>query len=260
MALWALVTGASEGLGREFAILAAKSGFDVILTARQAAKLEDLAGILRRAYHVAVVVIPADLTDPEAVEQLWLDASAGRQIAVLVNNAGLGHNGTFADEAGWGREAASISVNVVAATILMKRAVAHMVAAGSGRVLNVVSTAAFMPGPYMAVYHATKAYFLSLSDAVAEELRGTGVTVTALCPGATQTNFFAAGAMEGAFFLTKLPMPTADSVAQAGWNAMESGRRVKVTGVMNVIFANLPRLMPRRIISFFTAVFMKRRG
>ena len=170
MAIWALVTGASEGLGHEFATLAAKDGFDVILTARQTDKLEKHAQALRRAYNVAVEVIPADLDDPEQAEALWLRASNNRQIGVLVNNAGLGRNGSFVDPEGWPREAASISVNVVAATLLLKRAAAHMKAQGTGRILNVASTAGFLPGPNMAVYHATKAYLLSLSEAVGCEL------------------------------------------------------------------------------------------
>lgn len=260
MAVWALVTGASEGLGREFAVLAAKSGFDVILTARQADKLGAIAHELQRAYHVAVVVLPADLADPEAVEQLWLDASHGRQIGVLVNNAGLGRNGAFAEEANWPREAASISVNIVAATILMKRAVAHMRAHGSGRVLNVASVAGFMPGPNMAVYHATKAYLLSLSEAVAVELRGTGVSVTALCPGPTDTAFFSADDAVKATFITKLGMAPADVVADAGWAAMERGRRIKIPGVLNLIFATLPRFAPRALIAWTTGQFLKRRG
>lgn len=260
MAIWALVTGASEGLGREFAILAAQAGFDVILTARQEDKLQTLSHELQRAYHVAVKVLPANLADPEAVEQLWLDASNGRQIGILVNNAGLGRNGPFADEGNWPREAASISVNVVAATILMKRAVAHMVENGSGRVLNVASTAAFMPGPQMAVYHATKAYLLSLSEATATELRGSGVTVTALCPGPTDTAFFDADDAVKATLITKLGMAPAQAVAQAGWAAMERGKRVKVTGVQNVIFANLPRLAPRALVAWVAQIFLKRQG
>lgn len=260
MAIWALVTGASEGLGREFAILAAKAGFDVILTARQEDKLDILAHELRRAYHIQAVYLPANLADPEAVEQLWLDASRGRQIGVLVNNAGLGRNGPFADEAGWPREAASISVNIVAATILMKRAVAHMVGHGSGRVLNVASTAGFMPGPNMAVYHAGKAYLLNLSEAVATELRGTGVTITTLCPGATSTNFFADDDAERATIITKLPMAAPESVAEAGWAAMEKGKRVKVPGVLNLIAANLPRILPRFVMAWFVGQVLKRRG
>jgi hypothetical protein len=260
MAIWALVTGASEGLGREFAILAAQSGFDVILTARQEDKLQTLAHELVRAYHVEVVVLPANLADPEAVEQLWLDASKDRQIGVLVNNAGLGRNGVFANTENWPREAASISVNVVAATILMKRAVDHMLPHQSGRILNTVSTAAFMPGPQMAVYHASKAYMLSLSEAVATELRGSGVTITALCPGPTSTAFFAADEAEKATLITKLGLAPAEAVAKAGWVAMEKGQRVKVTGASNVIFANLPRVAPRAFVAWVAQIFLKRRG
>jgi short-subunit dehydrogenase len=259
MAIWALITGASEGLGHEFAILAAQSGFDVILTARQQDKLETLAHELERAYHVAVLVLPANLADPEAVEQLWLDASQDRQIGILINNAGLGRNGAFADEANWPREAASISVNVVAATILMKRAVAHMQEQGSGRILNVVSTAAFMPGPQMAVYHATKAYMLSLSEAAATELAGSGVFVTALCPGPTDTAFFAADDSVKATLITRMGMASATSVAAAGWTAMEKGKRVKVPGAMNVVFANLPRFAPRELVAWIAHIFLKRR-
>ncbi|GLS87395.1 short-chain dehydrogenase [Cypionkella aquatica] len=259
MAIWALVTGASEGLGREFATLAAKDGFDVILTARSVEKLEAHATSLRRAYNVAVEVIPADLTDPVAVERLWDQASAGRQIGILVNNAGLGRNGDLAEAEGWPREADSIAVNIIAATILLKRAAAHMKAHNSGGILNVASTAGFMPGPHMAVYHASKAYLLSLSEAVSEELRGTAVTVTALCPGPTATQFFASDGAEKKTLITRLPMPSAASVAQAGWAAMVKGRRVKVVGISNKIFAFFPRLAPRRLVAFSAGVFLKRR-
>lgn len=260
MAIWALVTGASEGLGREFAILAAKSGFDVILTARREDRLNTLAHELERAYHVNTLVLPANLADPEAVEQLWLDASHGREIGVLVNNAGLGRNGDFADPRNWPREAASISVNTVAATILLKRAVAHMVANNSGRILNVASLAGFMPGPHMAVYHATKAYLLHLSEAVSVELRKTGVSVTVLCPGPTETGFFEADDLSKAMILNKLPMQSAASVAEAGWKAMESGKRVKVPGIQNVISAFLPRLGPRVLVAYVVGFMLKRRG
>lgn len=259
MAIWALVTGASEGLGREFATLAAKDGFDVILTARQADKLEVHAASLRRAYNVAVLVIPTDLTDPVAVERLWDQASEGRQIGVLVNNAGLGSNGDLTDAATWPREADSIAVNIIAATILLKRAAAHMKQHGSGRIMNVASAAGFMPGPHMAVYHASKAYLLSLSEAVAEELRGSGVSVTAVCPGPTATQFFASDGSEKKTLLTRFPMPSAQSVAAAGWAAMTKGRRVKVVGGMNKLFAFFPRLAPRVMVTFMAGIFLKKR-
>lgn len=259
MAIWALVTGASEGLGHEFATLAAKDGFDVILTARQADKLEAHAKALRRAYNVAVEVMPADLDDPEQVEALWLRASKNRQIGVLVNNAGLGRNGSFADPDGWPREAASISVNIVAATILLKRAAAHMKAQGTGRILNVSSVAGFCAGPQMAVYHATKAYLLNLSEALSEELSGTGVTVTAVCPGATETRFFASDNAEKVSILSRMSLASAEVVATKGWAAMTKGRRVYVHGAGNKMFTFLPRLLPRRVMPFFMGQLWKRR-
>lgn len=259
MAIWALVTGASEGLGHEFATLAAKDGFDVILSARQVEKLEAHAKALRRAYNVAVDVMPADLDDPEQVEDLWQRASKDRQIGVLVNNAGLGRNGAFEDADGWPREAMSISVNIVAATILLKHAAAHMKAQGTGRILNVASTAGFFPGPRMAIYHATTAYLLSLSEAVSEELSGSGVTVTALCPGATETKFFASDNAERASFLSRMSLASAEAVAIKGWAAMTKGRRVYVPGAGNKVFAFLPRLMPRRVMPFIMGQLLKRR-
>ena len=257
---WVLVTGASEGLGREFAELAAAERRPVILSARQVDKLENLDADLRARHGVEAVVIPADLSQPAEAERLWAEASAGRQIDILVNNAGLGRNGDFADLSGWARERASIEVNITAATTLMKLAVAAMVERGEGRVLNVASAAGFLPGPYMAVYHATKAYFLSLSEAVAAELAGTAVKVTALCPGATQTNFFAADDAEKATLITRMfPLPSARSVAVKGWAAMKEGRRIRVTGLTNWLFTVSPRFLPRRFIAWLTGQFLKRR-
>jgi len=260
MAIWALVTGASEGLGREFAILAAKSGFDVILSARQEDKLQRLAHELTRAYHIDVKVIPADLSNPAEVERLWMEAVQDREIGVLINNAGLGRNGAFSDPAGWPREADSVSVNVVAATILLKAAATHMAENRSGHILNVASLAGFMPGPQMAVYHATKAYLLSLSDAVAVEMKGSGVRVTTLCPGVTETAFFAADAGERTTILNRiLPMASAEKVAQAGWTGMEKGRRIVVPGLLNKLVAFLSHVLPRRLMATVTGMLLRRR-
>lgn len=256
---WALITGASEGLGRAFAVLAAQAGYNVILTARQADKLESLAREIEAAHSVATLVLPADLSDAQATEQLWRDAADGRRVAVLVNNAGLGRNGAFADPAGWPREQASVAVNVVAATVLLKRAVAHMLENGGGHVLNVASVAGFVPGPDMAVYHATKAYLLFLSEATGHELRGSGITVTALCPGATQTAFFAADGAERATLLTRMPLPSAENLARNGWAAMMAGRRICIPGAMNKISAFLPRLAPRGLAAMLTGMLLKKR-
>ena len=257
---WALITGASEGLGQEFARLAAAEGHDVILSARQTAKLEALAQTLRADFGVAVLCLPADLSKPGAAETLWQSAEQAGCISVLVNNAGLGRNGAFADPEGWAREAESIEVNIRAAALLMKRAAVAMAAAGGGRILNVASAAGFMPGPNMAVYHATKAFLLSLSEAAAVELRGTGVSVTALCPGATETNFFAADGQHRSTILTRMPMGKPDTVARAGWAAMKAGRAVCVTGVQNKLAVLLVRLSPRWITAVATGAFLKRRS
>ncbi|MCV2871089.1 SDR family oxidoreductase [Defluviimonas sp. WL0050] len=253
---WTMITGASEGLGVEFARLAAAEGRDLILVARQAQKLERLADELRAKHNVAIEVLPTDLEDPKAVEALWRRAEMRRHIDILVNNAGLGYNGPFTG-ADFTREMASIMVNVTALTTLTKRAVAHMTRQGGGRILNVGSAAGFMPGPNMAVYHATKAYVLSLTEAVAEELRGGPVTVTALCPGATATNFAKDAQMEGIALFKALPPASAKRVAKAGWKAMKKGKRIRVTGLQNKFFAFAPRFAPRFLVPRIAALFLK---
>ena len=219
MTKWTLITGASEGLGVEFAKIAAREGRNLILTARSEAKLNALADDLR-VEGCQVVVIPADLSDSTQVEQLWADATTDREIDVLINNAGLGRNGQFANDgengANWAREHSSMEVNMTALTRLMKQGIAHMQVTDGGRILNVASTAGFLPGPNMAVYHATKAFVLFLSEAVAFEARGSGVTVSVLCPGATQTNFFNEADMHGIRLLKFSPPAPADKVAQIG--------------------------------------------
>lgn len=258
---WALVTGASDGIGRALAVEAAKAGYNVILTGRRAPALEAHADSLRRAYYIATVVITGDLSDPDTAEGVWAEAVKDRRIAVLVNNAGLGHNGAFANPVGWSRETESIMVNVVAATILLKRAVAYMAANGGGSILNVVSAAAMMPGPNMAVYHATKAYLLSLSEAVAVEAARDAVFVTALCPGPLDTNFFTAGGTgPKATLITRFaPKPTVDRVAAVGWAAMQKGRRVVVPDWPTAIAAQMPRFLPRRLVAAMTGQFLKQR-
>ncbi|QGX98741.1 SDR family oxidoreductase [Roseovarius faecimaris] len=252
---WTLITGASEGLGVEFARIAAAEGRNLILTARSEDKLNALADELR-SNSVQIEVIPADLSHPDQASTLWDKASDGRRIDMLVNNAGLGRHGDFGDGQDWARELSSINVNMVSLTALMKQAIPHMQAAGGGHILNVASTAAFMPGPNMAVYHATKAYVLSLSEAVTTELNGTGVTVTALCPGATATNFFDDADMHG-IGLLKLARPmAARPVAQAGWDAAKRGKRLVVPGLMNKFFATSPRIAPRPLVTFIASKVM----
>ena len=251
-----LITGASEGIGKEFARIAAERGRNVILSARSADKLEALAAELSEAHGVKAVAIPADLAEPGAAEALWAKASDGRQIDFLVNNAGLGRNGPFDGEThgdgGWERELASIQVNVVALTTLMKLAIPHLKAAERGRILNVASLAGFMPGPGMAVYHATKAYVVSLSRAVREELSETDVTVTALCPGPTDSEFFKAANMRSAR-ITQIGKPmSAAEVAQEGYDAAIRGDSVAVTGALNIVARWATKVLPTALVAPIT--------
>lgn len=255
MGNWTLITGASEGLGVEFAYLAAKEKRNVILTARTQDKLENVAEKVR-ALGVEAIVIPADLSDMSEADRLWREASDGRSIDVLVNNAGLASHGDFAEGQNWTRELNSINVNLMALTKLMKLAIPHMQGLEKGRILNVASVAAFMPGPNMAVYYATKAYVLSLSEAVAEELRGTNVTVTALCPGATDTNFFDDADLHGIRLLQLAKPMAAAPVAELGWLQSRIGKTIVVPGAMNKVFAFLPRLSPRWINARVNAKIM----
>ncbi|PWR20463.1 SDR family NAD(P)-dependent oxidoreductase [Zavarzinia compransoris] len=243
----ALITGASSGIGADLAREYARDGHDLVLTARSEKALQDLAAELGAAHGVAVTVIPADLADPAGPAQLLAAVAArGLAIDVLVNNAGFGDGKPFA-EAAAERVLGMVQVNITALTELMHGVLPAMVARGRGRVLNVASTAAFQPGPTMAVYCATKAYVLSLSEAVAEELKGTGVTVTALCPGPTRTNFMETADVAGNALFSKglVPVMTSAEVARIGHDAARRGQVIAIAGLMNQIGAFVPRLAPR---------------
>ncbi len=252
---YTLITGASDGLGVEFARLAAREGRNMILTARSVDKLNKVAQELAED-DLDILVIPADLSNPADVTRLWDVATDGKRVDVLVNNAGLGAHGDFADPDQWRREKASVDVNIMALTYLMKQAIPHMEEHGGGRILNVASVAAMMPGPHMAVYHATKAYVLSLSEAVAQELQGTNVSVTALCPGATKTNFFNAADMHGARVLKMGAPMKAFPVAEEGWLEARIAKRIVVPGIMNKLFVLMAKFFPRAITVRIANVIM----
>ena len=195
----ALVTGASAGLGVEFAKLCAAGGYDVVLVARSASRLAELAADLAKSYGVEARPLVADLADPAAPPAI-LSQLGGKPIDILINNAGFGVRGPFV-ETDWAREAGMMQVNMVALAHLTKLLLPDMVRRRSGRILNVASTAAYVPGPFMAVYYASKAFVLSLSEALSNEVLGTGVTVTVVCPGPTRTEFAsAAGITESNLF------------------------------------------------------------
>lgn len=245
----ALVTGASSGIGADLARELARHGYDLVLTARRAPELEALASELR-ALGAAATVVPKDLSVPGAARQLaaLLD-SGGMKLDVLVNNAGFGDVGAFVHEDP-DRIDAMLQLNVSALTALTRAILPGMIARRRGRIMLVSSTAAFQPGPNMATYCATKAYVLSLGEAIARELRGTGVTLTTLCPGATVTGFAAAAKAESLpLFTNKLvPKMTSVAVARAGYEAMMRGKPVLVTGLLNKVVAFSGPVFPRFMV------------
>ena len=250
----ALVTGASGGIGAELARELAKGGHDLVLSARTVPAMQAIADELK-AHGANSTVIAADLAKPGAAAELTNSLQdRGLRIDVLVNNAGLGGVGRF-DQMDPQRVSDMVMINVLALTELTRLLVPAMVARGRGRVMLVASTASFQPGPRMAVYFATKSYVLSLGEALAYELRGTGVTLTTLCPGATATNFFkAAGANENL-----MPAMSASEVARVGYRALQAGRRVVITGMMNRILALGGRYGPHWVTLPATAALMSRR-
>lgn len=243
----ALVTGGSGGIGLELAKVFARNGFDLVLIARSRDNLEAAAGQLEGKFDVKAHVFAADLARADAPERIFdFLHNEEIQIDVLVNNAGLGIMGEFS-ETELARELKMIQVNIAALTHLTKLFLPAMIKRRSGRVLNVASTAAFQPGPLMAVYYATKAYVLSFSQALAEELRNTGVTVTVLCPGPTKTDFFEGAKMTNSRLLTVFGMADADDVAKYGFDAMMHKKRVAIPGFRNKIIAQANRLAPRAL-------------
>ena len=254
MARWALVTGASRGIGLELARLAAADGYGVVLVARSQAGLEALATELRGAGGEAKT-LGLDLSRRDAAERLveWL---GGRGIVpeLLFNNAGIGAYGLHRDVP-LAAEQELLDLNVVTLTRLTKLLLPAMLARGSGRILNLASTAAFLPGPHMAVYYASKAYVLSYSEALGYELRGSGITVTALCPGPTVSGFQDRAVMRRARMVQGglLPLDSPAAVARAGYRGLLAGRPVVIPGVANWLLSESVRFAPRRLVTAISA-------
>jgi len=240
----ALVTGASSGIGRAFAYALAKRGARLLLVARSRDKLRDLAAELQRDYACDADFLTADLSTTDAVHTIDCHLKAtGKVVDVLVNNAGFAAYGRF-ETIPWTRQRDEVLVNCMAAIELTHLLLPGMQARSAGAVINVASTAAFQPDPYMAVYGATKAFLLSFSEAVWAENRHRGIRVVALCPGATQTAFFdVVGAQEAA---VGTPMPVASVVQDALW-ALDRNRSHRIVGTRNRLLANLQRLLSREM-------------
>jgi hypothetical protein len=252
-----LVTGASGGIGEALAREIAARPSDLILVARSADKLQALADELARARRVKTHVVAIDLAQPGAAARVVEAARAIGRVDVLVNNAGFATFGPFATS-NPREEIDEIRLNVETLTDLTKQLLPDLIAA-KGRILNVASTAAFQPGPMMAVYYATKAYVLSFSEALAYELRSSGVHVTCLCPGPTKTGFQARAHQEGVRLL-EVGLMDAAVVARAGVNGLFRGRAVVVPGFMNRVGAWVVRLSPRRAVLWTINWLHQRRG
>jgi short-subunit dehydrogenase len=247
MSRCALITGASTGIGYEFAKLFARDGSGLVVVARNGQRLAEVKAELEQQFHVPVTVVPKDLALAQAPDELFAELQRERiEVDVLVNNAGFGTHGPFA-EADPASQLQMMQVNMAALTHLTRLFLPGMIARTSGRILNVASTAAFQPGPLMAVYYASKAYVLSFSEALANELRGTGVTVTALCPGPTRTNFQNRAGV-GDTLLARSGVADAASVARTGYRGLMAGKTVVIPGTRNRILAFTVRWLPRSLV------------
>lgn len=248
-----LLTGASAGIGAALAQVIAADGHDLVLVARRQDRLDALAAALPTTAHTVAL----DLQAADAGDRLEAAvAGIGRPVDVLVNNAGFGASGLFAD-AERERLLGMVDLNVRALVDLTHRFLPGMIARGRGGVLNVASTAAFQPGPRFAVYYASKAFVLSFSEALTEETRGTGVTVTALCPGPTTSEFGAIAGMNRTLLFRYGRRMTAEAVAARGWSAFRSGKRVVITGASNRLTAATAKVMPHRLLLPIVSMLQK---
>lgn len=244
----ALITGASEGIGYELAKIMARNGFNLVVTARREDILLELKKELEASNGITVRVIPGDLSTMDSVKEICTRLKRDNvTIDVLINNAGFGDYGFFV-ESDWDKNYKMIELNIAALTYLTHLYGKEMAARGKGRIMNVASTAAFQPGPLMAVYYATKAYVLSFSEALANELKDKGVSVTALCPGPTRSGFQRRASVRNVRLFEKSSAASSEEVAAYGFDAMMKGKVIAIHGLLNRIVANSIRFFPRHLI------------
>ncbi len=245
----ALITGASSGIGHELAWCFAKGGYDLVLTARSQKKLQELAAEIEEKTGREALVLPADLEQPQAAEQLYRQLQRRKiEIDLLVNNAGFGTYGLFVQKK-LSEEIAIANLNMLTPVKLTRLFLPAMLAKGSGGILNVASIAAFLPGPFMSSYNASKAFLLSHSAALQAELIDSGVTMTVLCPGVTKTSFSdRAGVSKRGSWGREVRTSTATSVAKAGFQGFLAGQAMVIPGWQNYLIILLPRLLPRFLL------------
>lgn len=244
----ALVTGASSGIGYEIAKIHASRGGHLVITARNESKLNALKFELEAKYTISVHIIVKDLSLNNAALEIYNELKTNNiQINYLINNAGYGLYGSF-QSTDWELESKMIQLNIVALTQLTKLFLPTMIENKFGKILNVASTAAFVPGPMMAVYCATKPYVLNFSEAINNEVNKYGISVTALCPGATATGFSKAANADKSALFTKTKLASSNDVALYGYEAMLKGKQVAIHGFVNKLLAFIVRLTPRSLV------------
>lgn len=254
----ALITGASSGIGYELSKIFAKNDYNLVLVSRDADKLESISGEIKKQYGIQVKVLPKDLSRPLAPQELYDEVTADDiNIDVLVNNAGVGSHGKFTDTRAEELENL-MQINMAALTLLCRKFGADMVKSGSGKILNVASTAAFQAGPLMSVYYASKAYVLLLSEGLRHELKKDGVTVTVLCPGATRTRFFKRSNMIGTNIEKSPLIMSAAKVAEIGFSGLIKGKTIVIPGLINKLMAFSVRLTPRSVTASITSYLHQR--
>ncbi len=247
MKSYALITGASSGIGRELAVIAARENHNLILVARSEDKLQVLAEELKTG-QIDIQILAINLSAPSAAQDIYAFCRRNKlRIDTLINNAGFGDYGDFA-HSNLGRQREMIDLNIRTLTELTHLLLPQMLVRGEGKILNLGSVASFLPGPLMSVYFASKAYVLSFSQALAEELRGTGVSVTCLCPGPTQSNFGKVARVGNKNAITTAKV-TAAEVAGLGWHALQAGKTVAIYGFGNKIAIQLIKFTPRNLLA-----------
>jgi uncharacterized protein len=245
----ALITGASGGIGYELAKLFARDHYNLVLVARSSGKLTQFADELQRQFGISVVPVAMDLAELSAPQALFAQLERdGIAVDILVNNAAYGASGRFG-EIPLEESLGQIQLNVTALTALTRLLLPPMLSRKWGKVMNVASTAGFQAGPLMAVYYATKAYVISFSEAIANEVSGSGVTVTCFCPGATDTGFQKRAAIEDSALFRRLRPMDAKSVATAGYRALMAGKTLAIAGLRNWLVAESVRFGPRKMVT-----------
>lgn len=247
---YALITGASSGIGFELARIAAQKSINLILVARNGSKLQTMKQEWEKEFSIQVVVFPCDLSKSNAAEEIenMLDQN-NLSPDILINNAGFGLFGNF-NETDIDKETEMLEVNIVALTQLSKVIYHRMVKKGYGKIMNIASIAGFMPGPLMAVYYASKAYVLSFSQALANEAKGTGVSITVLCPGPTESNFVSNASLESSMLFKSFgKLPLAKEVANYGFESMMKGKTLAIHGTTNRLMIFFSRFIPRKALT-----------